>query len=46
MPEIVVVSKTVELPAVQVELLRREANEKGWNLSTLIISVIRSALRS
>ena len=39
------IAKTVSLPAEVMEALRREAHQKGWNVSTLLIDLLRSALR-
>ena len=39
------VAKTVTLPVEAMEALKQEAHAKGWNMSTLIIDLLRSALQ-
>ena len=38
------INKTIALPSEVMESLRKEAHEKGWNVSTLIISLMHSHL--
>lgn len=36
-----VVSKTITLPRECADVLRQEADSKGWNLSTVILQLLR-----